>query len=73
MDGLSDIYNGFDAEEPLAADDVARYVDLSAARGNMRIAGRLVQRVLNAGEKPSHHLLIGNTKCGKARRRNSLP
>lgn len=65
MDGLTEIYNAFDAEEPLAADDITRYVDLSAARGNMRIASRLVQRVVNAGRKPSHHLLTGNTKCGK--------
>lgn len=65
MVDLADIYNAFDAEEPLAADDTARYVDLSAARGDMQVARRLVQRIKNAGQQPSHHLLTGHTKCGK--------
>lgn len=65
MADLKDIYNAFDAEEPLAADDTARYVDLSAARGDMHVSKRLVQRIKNAGDNPSHHLLTGHTKCGK--------
>jgi hypothetical protein len=65
MAELADIYNAFDAEEPLPADDTVRYVDLSSVRGNMHVARRLVQRIKNAGKKPSHHLLTGHTKCGK--------
>lgn len=60
---LMAIYNSFDADEPLPAEDDARYVDLSKVRGQ-QVAKRLAQQIMNA-QKPSHHLLMGHTKCGK--------
>lgn len=60
---LAAIYNAFDADEPLPADDDTRYVDLSEVRG-AQVARQLAQRILNA-QKHSHHLLMGHTKCGK--------
>jgi hypothetical protein len=66
MPDLTEIYNAFDADEPLPATDDARYVDLSPVRGDSRIAQRLAQKIKfakKAGE--SHHLLMGHTKCGK--------
>lgn len=65
MVDLADVYNAFDAEQPLPADDTVRYVDLSAVRGDMHVAHRLVQKIKNSGDQPSHHLLTGHTKCGK--------
>ena len=61
---LAAIYNSFDADEPLPAEDDARYVDLSNVRGQ-QVAQRLAQQIKNAGQKPSHHLLMGHNKCGK--------
>ena len=61
---LTAIYNSFDADEPLPAEDDARYVDLSQVRGQ-QVAKRLAQQIKNAGQKPSHHLLMGHNKCGK--------
>ncbi|HZH30563.1 MAG TPA: hypothetical protein VEY11_07345 [Pyrinomonadaceae bacterium] len=60
---LTVIYNSFDVDEPLPAEDDARYVDLSNVRGQ-HVVKRLVQQIINA-QKPSHHLLMGHTKCGK--------
>ncbi|HEX8273672.1 MAG TPA: hypothetical protein VF615_13635 [Longimicrobiaceae bacterium] len=65
MPDLVAVYNSFDAEDPLLADDTERYVDLSSVRGNMRIAPRLVKRIELAGQQPSYHLLTGHVKCGK--------
>lgn len=65
MPDLAAIYRAFDADEPLPAGDTERYVDLSKVRGDSKIAKRLANRVLNAGDKPSHHLLMGHNKCGK--------
>lgn len=65
MADLTAVYNSFDAEDALPADDTERYVDLSAVRGNMRIAHRLVKRIELAGQQPSYHLLTGHVKCGK--------
>jgi hypothetical protein len=59
------IYNAFDADEPLPADDDIRYVDLSHVRGDTKIARKLLQRIKNAPGISSHHLLMGHTKCGK--------
>jgi len=64
MPDLAAIYNAFDADEPLPAEDDARYVDLSNVRGE-QVARQLAQRILNAAKKHSHHLLMGHTKCGK--------
>src|SRR5690349_2596872 len=64
MPDLVAIYNAFDADEPLPAEDDARYVDLSDVRGE-QVARQLAQRILNAAKKHSHHLLMGHTKCGK--------
>lgn len=61
---LAAIYNSFDADEPLPAEDDKRYVDLSKVRGQ-QVAKRLAQQIKNAGQKPSHHLLMGHNKCGK--------
>jgi len=65
MPDLTAIYNAFDVDEPLPADDDQRYVDLSGVRGDSKIARKLVQRIKNAGERASHHLVMGHTKCGK--------
>ena len=62
---LAAIYDSLNSEEPLPASDDDRYVDLSAVRGEMNIARRLVQRITNARKGVSHHLLMGHTKCGK--------
>lgn len=62
---LAKIYNAFDAEEALSADDDVRYVDLSSVRGETNVSRKLVQRVKNAPSDNSHHLLMGHTKCGK--------
>jgi len=62
---LAKIYNAFDSDEPLPADDDARYVDLSPVRGQSKTARKLLQKVLNAPGHTSHHLLMGHTKCGK--------
>jgi hypothetical protein len=62
---LKTIYNAFDVDEPLPADDTARYVDLAHVRGDSQISKKLLLRVLNSGSSPSHHLLMGHTKCGK--------
>jgi hypothetical protein len=62
---LTNIYNAFDSDLPLPADDDARYVDLSPVRGQSKTARKLVQKILNAPNKASHHLLMGHTKCGK--------
>jgi len=64
MVDLTVIYNSFDVDEPLPAEDDARYVDLSKVRGQ-QVAKRLAQQIKNARQKPSHHLLMGHTKCGK--------
>jgi hypothetical protein len=64
MPDLVAIYRAFDADQPLAAED-PRYVDLTAVQGGSNIAKKLVQRIKNAGDRPSHHLLMGHTKCGK--------
>jgi hypothetical protein len=61
---LTAIYNSFNADEPLSSDDDPRHVDLSGVWCS-RVARKLVQRIKNAGEQPSHHLLMGHTKCGK--------
>ncbi|NJL57977.1 hypothetical protein HC928_24775 [bacterium] len=61
---LAAIYRAFDAFEPLPADDNVRYVDLAPVRGS-RIAHRLTRRIQMAGDKPSYHLVMGHTKCGK--------
>ena len=58
-------YNAFNADEPLPGNDTDRYVDLSSVRGHTKVANRLVQRIKNAPENCSHHLLTGHTKCGK--------
>jgi len=65
MTNLAAIYNAFDADEPLPADDDARYVDLSDVRGETKISRKLVQRIKNAEQSFSYHLLMGHTKCGK--------
>ena len=39
---LTAIYDSLNSEEPLPAGDRDRYVDLSAVRGEMNIARRLV-------------------------------
>jgi len=62
---LAKIYNAFDSDEPLPADDNVRYVDLSEVRGQSKTAKKLVQKILNAPGHTSHHLLMGHTKCGK--------
>lgn len=62
---LTAIYNAFDADEPLPPGDDERYVDFSKVRGDSQVAKRLVQRVKNAPNNQSHHLLMGHTKCGK--------
>lgn len=64
MPDLTAIYNSFDSDIPLPAEDDARYVDLSKVRGQ-QVAKRLTQQIKNAGQRPSHHLLMGHTKCGK--------
>jgi len=61
---LATIYRAFDTDQPLAAED-PRYVDLTAVQGGGNISRKLAQRIKNAGDKPSHHLLMGHTKCGK--------
>jgi hypothetical protein len=61
---LAAIYNSFNADEPLSSEDDPRHVDLSGVWCS-RVAKKLVQRIKNAGEHPSHHLLMGHTKCGK--------
>ena len=58
---LAAIYNIFDADEPLPADDNIRYVDLSSVRGESKITRKLLQRIVNAGNRPSQHLLMGHT------------
>lgn len=65
MPDLTAVYNAFDIDEPLPADDDIRYVDLSAVRGDSKIARKLVQRIKNARGTASHHLVMGHTKCGK--------
>ena len=66
MADLIEIYNAFDADEPLPANDDARYGDLSPVRGNSNIARRLAQKIMNESARgESHHLLMGHTKCGK--------
>ena len=65
MIDLIKIYNAFDADKPLPANDDARYVDLSEVRGDSKISRKLVQRIKNAPLWSSHHLLMGHTKCGK--------
>ena len=65
MIDLAAVYNAFDADEPLPADDELRYVDLSSVRGESKTTRKLVQRIKNAGTRPSQHLLMGHTKCGK--------
>lgn len=67
MPDLAAVYNAFDVDEPLPADDTMRYVDLSSVRGGSNISRKLVQRIKNASTKAnqSHHLLMGHTKCGK--------
>jgi hypothetical protein len=62
---LTGIYRAFDIDEPIEADDNERYVDLAPVRGEIEVAGDLVQCIVNAGDKPSHLLLMGHTKCGK--------
>ncbi len=62
---LTAIYQSHNSEEPLPARDDARYVDLSAVRGEMNVARRLGQRIKNAVGGVSHHLVMGHTKCGK--------
>src|ERR1035441_6381045 len=62
---LTKIYNAFDSDQPLPADDDVRYVDLSEVRGQSKTARKLVQKILNAPGHTSHHLLMGHTKCGK--------
>lgn len=64
MLNLTAIYNAFNVDEPLPASDDPRHVELSHVWGS-RIGLKLVQRIKNAGEKPSHHLVMGHTKCGK--------
>ncbi len=64
MPDLTAIYNTFDIEKPLPADDDERYVDLSAVRGQ-KVAKQLAQRIKNATTNQSHHLLMGHNKCGK--------
>jgi hypothetical protein len=64
MPDLTAIYNAFDSDEPLPGDDV-RYVELAAVRGESKIARKLVQRIKNAREPASYHLVMGHTKCGK--------
>ena len=59
------VYNAFNADEPLPGHDAERYVDLSAVRGDSKVAQRLVQRIKNAENNISFHLLMGHTKCGK--------
>src|SRR5437588_10723938 len=61
---LAAIYNSFNADEPLESEDNPWHVDLSGVWCS-RVAQKLVQRIKNAGEYPSHHLLMGHTKCGK--------
>src|SRR5712671_3687760 len=65
MPDLTAIYNALDVNEPLPATDDVRYVDLSAVRGESKIAPKLMQRIKNSGAHASHHLLMGHTKCGK--------
>jgi hypothetical protein len=66
MADLTEIYNAFDADEPLPATDDARYVDLSPVRGDNKIAQRLAQKIKFAKKAgQSHHLLMGHNKCGK--------
>ncbi|MGH9839922.1 MAG: hypothetical protein ACREEM_14155 [Blastocatellia bacterium] len=65
MPDLKAIYNAFDADEPLPADDNLRYVDLSKVRGDIEIPKRLALQVKNAPGNESYHLLMGHTKCGK--------
>jgi hypothetical protein len=65
MPELTDIYNAFDSDEPLPGDDDFRYVELAPVRGESKIARKLVQRIKNAREPSSHHLVMGHTKCGK--------
>ncbi len=64
---LISIYNAFDVEEPLPADDNIRYVDLTKVRGGSNISRKLLQRIRNASARgnASHHLVMGHTKCGK--------
>ncbi len=67
MPDLATIYNAFDVDEPLPAEDDERYVDLSGVRGQ-QVAKLLRQRIRNATKNEkhqSHHLLMGHTKCGK--------
>ncbi len=40
-------------------------MDLTKVQGSGNIGARLVQRIKNANTAPSHHLLMGHTKCGK--------
>lgn len=61
---LSVIYRAFNADEPLPSADDPRHVDLSEVWGSP-VASKLVQRIKNADETPSHQLLMGHTKCGK--------
>lgn len=65
MVDLIAVYNAFNVDEPLPAYDTDRYVDLSAVRGESKIAKKLVQRIKNARNSPSQHLIMGHTKCGK--------
>ena len=62
---LTRIYNAFDSDQPLPANDDLRYVDLSEVRGQSKTARKLVQKILNVSGYTSHHLLMGHTKCGK--------
>lgn len=67
MPDLTKVYNAFDVEKPLPADDDVLYVDLASARGAGRISRKLRQRIRNAhaGGAKAHDLVMGHTKCGK--------
>lgn len=72
MADLAAIYGAFRVDEPIPADDDARYVDLAHVRGQIKVAARLAERVKRAGPSPSHHLLMGHTKCGKTTELNRV-
>jgi hypothetical protein len=71
MPDLVGVYNGFNADEPLSAREDPRYVELYSVWGS-KVAPLLKNKIVNAGNTPSHHLLMGHTKCGKTTELNRL-
>lgn len=63
---LDELFRACDPEQPLAADDDQRYVELSEVRGTKNLAKSLTRQIRRSQPEYHQQLVTGHRGCGKS-------